>query len=192
GPAILDDDVLTLGKASFFEALAKSTQTVLDHRARRSVVEKPDRRHRRLLRARRERPRDRSAAEQRYKRASPHWASLLRLYGRTLPHRCARTPLCITAKLIAEWQRRVKSLPPSLRPGPLRPQSGHARVVSICPLSGSANPSQFALLSNERHGPDLSGGGKMRERRRRSTPVADYGPCASRRALPPDVRRLRV
>src|SRR5262249_58990107 len=71
GPAILDDDVLTLDKASFFEALAKSTQTVLDHRARRSVVEEPDHRHCRLLRARRERPRRRTA-EQRDELAAFH------------------------------------------------------------------------------------------------------------------------
>src|SRR5262249_44483558 len=71
GPAILDDDVLTLDKASFFEALAKSTQTVLDHRARRSVVEEADHRHRRLLRTRRDRPR-RSAAESTDEIATSH------------------------------------------------------------------------------------------------------------------------
>jgi hypothetical protein len=32
---------------------------------------------------------------------------LLRLGDRTLPHRCGRTLLYITAKLIVEWQRWV-------------------------------------------------------------------------------------
>src|SRR5215472_448288 len=67
----------------------------------------------------------------------------------------------------------------------------HQLIAQRRPITASS-PSQFALLSNERHGPDLSGGGKTRERCRCSTPVAGYGQCASRRALPPDVRRLRV
>ena len=64
GPAVFDRHVLALDIAGVLEALAKSAQTVRE-RVRRSGVEKPDHRHRRLLRARRERPRRRRAAEQR-------------------------------------------------------------------------------------------------------------------------------
>jgi hypothetical protein len=53
---------LTLDEAGFFQSLAECAQTVRDG-FRRCVVEKPDHRHRRLLRACRERPRSRSAAE---------------------------------------------------------------------------------------------------------------------------------
>jgi hypothetical protein len=42
------------------------------HRARRSEVEEPDHRQRRLLRARRQRPGDRRAAEQRNELAAFH------------------------------------------------------------------------------------------------------------------------
>src|SRR5262249_54819444 len=38
---------------------------------------------------------------QRYKRASPHGPPP-QAWGRTLPHTCARMPLCITAKLRAD------------------------------------------------------------------------------------------
>jgi len=54
---------MILHKAVVFEALAKSAQTV-QHRVRGPAVEKPDHRHRGLLRARRKRP-QRRAAEQR-------------------------------------------------------------------------------------------------------------------------------
>ena len=46
---------VALDEACFLQALAEYTQTVR-HRVRRSGVEKPDHRHRWLLRARRERP----------------------------------------------------------------------------------------------------------------------------------------
>jgi hypothetical protein len=62
GRAVLDRD-LALDEACFLQALAEYTQTVR-HRVRRSGVEKPHHRHRRLLRGRRDRPR-RRAAEQR-------------------------------------------------------------------------------------------------------------------------------
>ena len=56
GPAVFDRDVLALDMAGFFEALAKCAQAV-GERVGRCAVEKPDHRHRRLLRARRKRPR---------------------------------------------------------------------------------------------------------------------------------------
>jgi hypothetical protein len=62
--------VLALDVAGVFEALAKSTQPVRN-RVRQLRSEEPDRRHR-LLRARRERPRHRCAAEQRDERAPLH------------------------------------------------------------------------------------------------------------------------
>ena len=64
GPAVFDRHVLALDIAGFLQALAECAQTVRD-RVRRFAVEEPDHRHRRLLRARRERPRGRRAAEQR-------------------------------------------------------------------------------------------------------------------------------
>src|SRR5262249_30515815 len=67
--AVHDRHVLALDVAGIFEALAKSAQPVRK-RVRQWRSQKPDRRHRRLLRARRERPR-RRAAEQREKLAPP-------------------------------------------------------------------------------------------------------------------------
>ena len=55
GPAVFDRHVLALDIAGLLQALAKSAQTVRG-RVRRCGVEEPDHRHRRLLRARRERP----------------------------------------------------------------------------------------------------------------------------------------
>ena len=59
-PVVLNDDILTLGIASFAEPLAECGYT-----ARRGIggplVDEPDDRHPRLLRARRERPRHRRA-----------------------------------------------------------------------------------------------------------------------------------
>jgi hypothetical protein len=51
-----------------------------------------------LLRARRERPCSCGAAEQRDELAAPHGVPFL-TPGPTLPHRCVRSQLCITAKL---------------------------------------------------------------------------------------------
>ena len=63
-PIVFDRDILTLDIAGVLEALAESAQTFRVP-VRRRRVKKPDHRHRRLLRARRERPRRRRAAEQR-------------------------------------------------------------------------------------------------------------------------------
>jgi hypothetical protein len=61
-PAVVDRHVLALDIARLFEALAKGTQA-LGNRLGRSDFEKSDHRHRRLLRARRERPRRRATDE---------------------------------------------------------------------------------------------------------------------------------
>src|SRR5262249_49700292 len=70
GPAVFNGHVLALDVAAILQALAKCAQTIR-HRVRRSGVKKPDHRHRRLLRPRRERPR-RRPAEQRYELAPFH------------------------------------------------------------------------------------------------------------------------
>src|SRR5262249_20787275 len=70
-PAVLDRHVLTLDVAGFLQTLPEPSH----HRpvaVRRSAVEKPNRRHRRLLRARRERPCCRRAAEKGDERATLH------------------------------------------------------------------------------------------------------------------------
>jgi hypothetical protein len=62
---------VALDEACFLQALAEYTQKVR-HRVRRSGVEKPDHRHRWLLRARRERPRGCGAAQKANELTSPH------------------------------------------------------------------------------------------------------------------------
>src|SRR5262249_9881630 len=62
GPAVFDRHILALDIAGVFEAPAKSAQPVR-HRVGGSRVKKPHHRHCRLLRARRERPGGRRAAE---------------------------------------------------------------------------------------------------------------------------------
>src|SRR5215475_3534975 len=71
GEAVDDCYVLALHIADVFEAQAECAQTVR-HRVRRSGVEQPDYWHRRLLRARRERPCGGRAAEQRDEIAAFH------------------------------------------------------------------------------------------------------------------------
>src|SRR5262245_2780356 len=67
-PAVFDRDILALDIAGFGQAL---TEGGSHRRVRpgRRTVEKPDHRHRRLLRPRRERPSRRRAAEERYELA---------------------------------------------------------------------------------------------------------------------------
>src|SRR5262249_16583303 len=71
GKAIYDRYVLALHMASLFETLTKSEQAVRE-RVRRCGVKEADHRHRRLLRARRERPRGSRTAEQRDELAPFH------------------------------------------------------------------------------------------------------------------------
>jgi hypothetical protein len=64
GKAEFEHNVLALDIAGLLQALSKSAQTFRKRR-KGCRAEIPHHRHRRLLRARRERPRRRSAAEQR-------------------------------------------------------------------------------------------------------------------------------
>src|SRR6516162_765027 len=92
-PVVLDRHVLAFDVAGFVEALAKR-----GHVARvgigRPVSDKPDHGHRRLLRARRERPRSR-AASQYDEIASPH-GSYPKAKDRELKY--SRSGLCSAAK----------------------------------------------------------------------------------------------
>ena len=74
-PLIFDQNVAAIDDTGFAQAPSECCYKV-DARLERPVMEKPDHRHRRLLRARRERPRRRCAAEQRYERAAVHWITL--------------------------------------------------------------------------------------------------------------------
>src|SRR4029077_15241590 len=71
GPSVFNRYVLALDIASLLQAPTKSAQSVHEP-VRRSGVEKPNHRHRGLLRPRRDRPRCRRTAEQRDELASPH------------------------------------------------------------------------------------------------------------------------
>ena len=67
GPAVEDRCIVALDVAGLLQALAKSAQT-LRQRIGRPQVEEPDHRHRRLLRARRNRHRCRAASAPRNSR----------------------------------------------------------------------------------------------------------------------------
>jgi hypothetical protein len=71
GPTVFDGDVFALDIAVIIQALAKCGQNNVRKRAR-LAVEEPNHRHRRLLRARRERPRGRRAAKQSDENATFH------------------------------------------------------------------------------------------------------------------------
>src|SRR5262249_22991731 len=68
-PAILDRHILALDVAGFTNALPECGQ--IARTIGRRAAEEPDHRHRRLLRARRERPRHRRAADERNELAAP-------------------------------------------------------------------------------------------------------------------------
>ena len=70
-PTIVDHDVPAINETDFAQPLTKRRQKI-GARLRPTIMEKPDHRHRRLLRARRERPRSCRATEQRDERAAPH------------------------------------------------------------------------------------------------------------------------
>src|SRR5262249_48037712 len=74
GEAVHDCDVLALDIAGVLEALAKRAQTVRHH-VGRSAVEEPDHRHRRLLRARRKRPRNGSAGQKADEISTTDWTA---------------------------------------------------------------------------------------------------------------------
>src|SRR5262249_16167964 len=71
GPAVFDGHVLTFAIADLAQPPTKCGHEVRV-RVWRAAAQKSDHRHPRLLRARRERPRDRSAAEQRDEIAARH------------------------------------------------------------------------------------------------------------------------
>src|SRR6516225_7314757 len=70
-PAVFDSHVLAFDIAGFLQALAKSTHHIRIFSGE-CAIEKSDHRHRGLLRARRERPCSRRAAEQRDELPAPH------------------------------------------------------------------------------------------------------------------------
>ena len=74
-PAVFDRQVLALEKASFLQAMLEFAHSIAQPFGRRAM-EKPDDRHRRLLRACRDRPRGCRAAEQRDELAPPHWIEM--------------------------------------------------------------------------------------------------------------------
>jgi len=69
-PAVFDRQVLALDVAGFFQALSERCHGVCDC-ARRYVTEEADHRHRRLLRARGERPGNYCPAHQSYEMPAP-------------------------------------------------------------------------------------------------------------------------
>src|SRR6516162_138607 len=69
--AIFGRDILALDIAGFLQTLAECGHEVR-RVGKRRTPEKRDHRHRRLLRARRERPRDCHTAEKRYELTPPH------------------------------------------------------------------------------------------------------------------------
>src|SRR5262249_55519376 len=71
GPTILDRDVLALDVAAFLQPLPERGREMRE-RPRRRTAEIADHRHRRLLRARRERPGRRRAPQKRHELAALH------------------------------------------------------------------------------------------------------------------------
>jgi len=71
-PAIFDRQILAFDITSFFQALAEPAQAVWVVKVGRIDAEKPDHRHRWLLRACRERPSGCRADDKRNKIAPPH------------------------------------------------------------------------------------------------------------------------
>ena len=105
GPAVFDRHVLALDIAALLQGLAKYAQIVRVRRVRRCGAEEPDHRHRRLLRARCERPRRRRAAEQRDELAPPHSitssASNCNAVGTAIPSVAAVPRLMTSSNLVA-------------------------------------------------------------------------------------------
>src|SRR5262245_1311110 len=98
-----DCHVLTLDIAGVFEALAKCAQPVR-YGVGRPAVQKSDHRQRRLLRACRERPRDRRAAEKRDELAAFHSitssARAMRVGGTSRPSAFAVVRLMTRSNLV--------------------------------------------------------------------------------------------
>src|SRR5215831_7808730 len=101
-PAILDRHILALDVAGFTNALPECGQ--IARTIGRRAAEEPDHRHRLLLGARRERPRDCRAAEQRDELAALHSitssASASRLGGISTPNAFAVARLMTRSNLV--------------------------------------------------------------------------------------------
>jgi hypothetical protein len=95
-PTIFDQDVAAINVAGFAQALPKCRHEI-GAGLGRTIMQKPDDRHRRLLRARRERASSRTA-DVRDEFPSPHEPSLSP-EDETLPHQ--RKLLCVTANWTA-------------------------------------------------------------------------------------------
>jgi hypothetical protein len=103
-PAIIDTNILVLDKVSFEQALLDCAHG-LHLYMRGPAAKEPDHRHRRVLRARCERP-SRRAAEQRDELASSHG----------FPQAESRTLLHLLALLtLAEWQTSTRLRPQIIR-----------------------------------------------------------------------------
>src|SRR5262249_16725377 len=105
-PFVIDNNVLTLDKAYFLDTRAERSDVVVGPplKWRRTTGEKPNHRHRRLLRARRERPCG-SAAEKRDELAPLHSitssASASSLSGTSSPSALAVARLMTRSILVA-------------------------------------------------------------------------------------------
>src|SRR5262245_60801534 len=114
-PSILDRDILTLDITGLAQALAERTHTVRVS-LRRCGTEKPNHRHRRLLRARREWPRGRRAAEQRDEFAAPHSITSSAVCrngsGTVRPSAFAVLRLMTSSYLVGCWTGRSLALAP--------------------------------------------------------------------------------
>src|SRR5262249_28098076 len=114
-PAILDRHIPALDVAHFTNALLECGQKVCTAGTRRAV-EHPDHRHRRLLRARRDRPRGRRAAEQRDELAPLHsitssarcWSSS----GTSSPRAFAVFRLMTSSNSTGNWTGRLLGFSP--------------------------------------------------------------------------------
>src|SRR5262245_27707346 len=96
-PPVFDRDVLPLDVTGVTQASVKSREK-LACQFERCKVEKPDHRHRRLLRPRRERPRGRRAAEHRNERAALH--SITSLAASSRPDGTSRPSALAVCKLM--------------------------------------------------------------------------------------------
>src|SRR5262249_15814814 len=125
-PAVFDCDVLALDIACLAQTLAKRAHEV-SGMVKRCAIEKPDHRHRRLLRTRREGPAGRRAAKQRYELAALHSitssASASILSGMSRPRDFAVLRLitsenfagCSTGRSAGFTPRRILSTYPAAR-----------------------------------------------------------------------------
>src|SRR5262249_15570576 len=116
GPALLNCDILALRESLVLQALAQS----VNHMAKwssRSGAQKADHRYPRLLRARRDRPRSRRAAEQLDERAPPHHsitssAMARSVSGTVRPSAFAVLRLRISSNLVGCWTGRSAGFSP--------------------------------------------------------------------------------